>query len=333
MTPEPAWATRAALPHPSDPPTLASMLQFDVHSVSLLTVFALCLAALYVVAVIRVRRQGVRWSTTRTLLFVAGCALIVIVTGTELDAYGEQLFSVFMFQQLTLMIAVPPLLVWGSPGRLLLRAVPHRGLGGLVQRAALGGLRSRWARVLLHPAVTVPIFLMSYYGLYFTGIADNTLRWEGGHVALETAFLAAGVLFHIPVLSDDPLPVRHGHVAGILDIFIEIALHAFFGVIIMMSTRLLLDAFATPPGAWGIDPLADQGVAGGLAWGYGEGPTVLILIYLLHRWFRDDTRRDAARDQLVDRDGDPELDAYNTYLARLNAADPPPTQRADEHTS
>lgn len=187
--------------------------------------------------------------------------------------------------------------------------------------------------MLLHPAVTVPIFLMSYYGLYFTGIADNTLRWEGGHVALETAFLAAGVLFHIPVLSDDPLPVRHGHVAGILDIFIEIALHAFFGVIIMMSTRLLLDAFATPPGAWGIDPLADQGVAGGLAWGYGEGPTVLILIYLLHRWFRDDTRRDAARDQLVDRDGDPELDAYNTYLARLNAADPPPTQRADEHTS
>lgn len=305
--------------HPSDPPSLLGMLQPELHTVPVMAVGAILLAAVYLVAATRLWRDGVRWSVTRTILFLIGCGMVVVVTGTEIDFYGTALFSVFMFQQLTLMIAVPPLLVWGSPGRLLLKATPHSGVGRPIQRLALVSLRSRWARLLLHPAVTIPLFLMSYYGLYFTGIADAMLQRDGGHVVLETAFLAAGVLFHIPVLSDGPLPGRQGHAARLLDVFVEIALHAFFGVIIMMSSRVLLAAFASPPAEWGIDPLADQGVAGGLAWGYGEGPTVLILLVLLHRWFRDDTRLTAARDARIDRDGNPELDAYNAYLAELDA--------------
>lgn len=302
---------------PDDPPTLGSLLIVETHALPVLPTVGILLAVCYLAGAVSLWRRGQRWSITRTGLFLSGCALIVLVTGTQVDSYGTALFSVFMFQQLTLMIAIPPLLVWGSPGRLLLRAVPHRGAGRTIQRAALGALRSPFARITLHPAVTIPLFLMSYYGLYLTGIADAALTTSWGHTALEALFLAAGVLFTIPILSDDPLPVRHGHGARIIDVSIEMALHVFFGVIIMLSSTVLVTAFANPPASWGIAPLEDQGVAGGLAWGYGEGPTVIILLFLLHRWFVDDTRQAKAADARADRDGDPELDAYNDYLEHL----------------
>lgn len=49
---------------------------------------------------------------------------LAAVTGLAIDGYGYRLFSAFMFQHLTLSILVPPLLVLGAPGRLLLRSTP-----------------------------------------------------------------------------------------------------------------------------------------------------------------------------------------------------------------
>tara|TARA_R110001606_G_scaffold157323_1_gene300347 strand:- start:154 stop:915 length:762 start_codon:yes stop_codon:yes gene_type:complete len=243
--------------------------------------------------------------------------IIVIVTGLGVEGYGYVMLSVFMFQQLTLMMLVPPLLILGLPGTLLLRATPHHGLGRFVLRFAFIGLRSRGSRWLLHPVVTVPLFLFFFYGLYLAGLADLILALPFGHLGLELSFLAAGILFTIPILSDDPLPVRMSFPARVLDLTAEVALHAFFGVIVMMSPFLLADSFGTPPPSMGVNPLADQGIAGGLAWSYGEAPTVLMMLYILRRWFHDDTSKAALADRRSDVHGDTELDAYNEYLAEL----------------
>ena len=80
---------------------------------------------LYLLGALRLWRQHRRWSVLRTVSFVSGCAVLAAVTGLAVEDYGEALLSVFMFQQLTLMMAIPPLLVLGSPGALLLRATPH----------------------------------------------------------------------------------------------------------------------------------------------------------------------------------------------------------------
>jgi putative membrane protein len=226
-----------------------------------------------------------------------------------------------MFQQLTLMMAIPPLLVLGSPGTLLLRATPHHGPGLLVLRAAHAGLRSRTARWLLSPWLAVPLYLAAFYGLYLANFADPILSTVTGHTLLEVGFLVAGMLFTIPILSSDPLPVRMSHGGRALDVFAEAALHAFFGVFLMMATTTLIDGFAGPTSALGIDPIEDQRLAGGLAWSYGEAPTLLMLIYVMHRWFRDDTAQAVAADRRADAHGDPELDAYNDYLTRLHQKD------------
>lgn len=251
------------------------------------------------------------------MAFLGGCAVLLVTTGTATEGYGFEMFSVFMFQQLTLMMVVGPLLVLGRPGTLLLHSSPHHGPGRFVLVAARRALRSRWAAAALHPAVTVPLFLLAFWGLYLTDAATVLLGLWTGHTALEVALLVSGVLFAAPVLSRDPLPRTQSHAVRALDVAVEMPLHAFFGVVLMMATTPMVAAFGHPPDAWGVDLLRDQQTAGAVAWSYGELPTLIVLLIVASRWYRAETRSNALRDRRADREGDAELDAYNAYLAGL----------------
>ncbi len=311
----PDWA-------PDTPPDLSSFSAFAPAAPIVLPAVAVVLAVVYSAGALRLWIAQRRWSVGRTILFLCGCLIILAVTATGLEGYGYGMFSVFMFQQLTLMMIVPVFLVLGAPGTLLLRSTPHRFGGQWVLRIALLLLRSRVARVLIHPGFSLPLFLFSFYGLYLGGIADVFLASEFGHVSLEVLFLVAGVLFAVPVLAVDPLPRRQTYVGRILDLFGEMALHAFFGVIIMIAATPLVKAFADPPMAWGVDPVADQQIAGALAWSYGEFPNLVLVLILFHAWYRADTARSRADDDRADREGTPDLDAYNDYLKSLSEARP-----------
>lgn len=309
---------------PTAPPTLETMLAPTLQPVPVLPLLAGTMLMLYLAGAVRLWLSGRRWSVGATFSFVVGCVVLAVVTGAGIEGYGLRLFSAFMFQQLTLMMLVPPLLVLGRPGTLLLRATPHRGPGRWVLVAARRALRSAPSRVALHPAVMVPLFLLAFYGLYLAELADPLLRTWSGHVALELGFLVAGLLFTVPILSSDPLPIRQTHPGRALDLVLEMPLHAFFGVIVMMATAPMVGVFATPPATWEIDALRDQQLAGALAWSYGEAPGLLMLLLIASRWQRSEAERSIARDRRIDRDGgaDAELEQYNAYLARLNGSEP-----------
>lgn len=306
------------------PPTFETFLELNDQPLTPLTVVAILIGTAYLAGSTRLWVKQRHWSPWRTLSFIAGCLLIIAISSTGIDTYGRSLFSVFMFQQLTLMMAVPPLLALGAPGTLLLRAVPHSGAGRPVLRLALFGLRSPFGRALVHPALTVPLFLLSFYGFYLGDLDDAVLQHPAGHTAAQVVFLVSGLIFTVPLIAADPLPRGHGYLTRLIDLFLEMALHAFFGVIVMISARPLVAVFASPPEGWGIDPISDQKIAGALAWSYGEFPTVVMLLFLLSKWFRDDTRRARAADVHADRYGYQELDDYNAYLDKLSRRDAPP---------
>lgn len=302
---------------PVAPPTLATMLAWNPQHVPVLPLVAVGAAVLYCWGVRRVLAAGRPWLWWRTGSFLAGCALLAAVTGLGIEGYGYKLFSAWMFQHLTLSMTVPPLLVLGSPGLLLLRSVSHHGVGRLVLIVALAGLRSRLARILLHPGVMIPLFLFSYYGLYLSPLLDTVGSTWLGHLGIEIFFLATGLLFIIPVLSSGPLPVRQSNIGRFFDIFLEMPLHVFFGVILMMATSPLLALFSDPPPQWEVDPMSDQQIAGALAWSYGEPVAVLIVIIFAVRWNRDETRTVTAKERKIESDGDSELEAYNAFLKGL----------------
>lgn len=200
----------------------------------------------------------------------------------------------------------PILLLLGAPVTLALRALPAAGRGRTGPREVLTWfLHSRLARVLSSPLFTLPLFIASLYGLYFTPLFDLAMRSWLGHEWMLAHFLVTGLLFFWPILGIDPAPRRPSHLLRKLELFIGMPFHAFFGIAVMMSSSLIVGFFAHPPAAWHISPLSDQNTGGGIAWAFSEIPTLLVLMAVLVRWAGSDRRTAARTDRQADWDDAP----------------------------
>jgi putative membrane protein len=293
------------------------LLSWATGPISPVAVIAVLLAAAYLIVFVRAQRRGRGPAIGRAVLFVLGCMLMLAATTTGLETYSRELFSAFMFQQLTLLMIVPPLLILGSPGTVLLRGLPHHGLGGSILRLAICALRSPVAQLILHPLAVVPLLLLPLFGLYFSGAVNVLLSTEAGRTLLQLAFVALGTVVMLPLVTADPLPRRTSYLARLFDAFVEMQIHAAFGLTLMFSSAPLVAAFATPAAEFATNGLRDQQLAGGLVWTYGELPVVVILLVSLIRWQRQDSRKAARVTRDADRLGDTELDDYNAYLQSL----------------
>lgn len=280
------------------------------------------LLALYAAGVIRLARRGDRWPILRGLSFLAGLVLLFAMTCTRLAQYGMYLFSAHMVQHMVLSMAAPLFLLLGAPITLALRALHPAAAGRTGPRELLLTLlHSRFARIVSSPLFTLPLFIASLYGLYFTPLFDALMRSAAGHDFMLVHFLAVGLLFFWPIMGVDPAPHRSPYVIRILELFAAMPFHAFFGVAVMMSSSLITTTFAHPPAAWGVNPASDQSTGGGLAWAFSELPTLIVLLALFVQWSRSDGREARRGDRKADRDGDLELADYNAYLAGLAARD------------
>ncbi|MFJ8361130.1 cytochrome c oxidase assembly protein [Streptomyces sp. NPDC093984] len=275
---------------------------------------------LYGWGVVRLVRRGDKWPAGRTLAYAVGVLIVLLTMCTRLNDYGMVMFSVHMVQHMLISMLAPILILLGAPITLALRALPTAGRGRKGPRELLLMLlHSRYLRIVTHPAFTIPLFIASLYGLYFTPLFDFLMDSKAGHIAMMVHFLAVGLVFFWPIMGVDPGPHRPGHLMRMLELFAGMPFHAFFGIALMMASTPMVDAYRNPPASLGIDALADQTSAGGIAWAFSEVPSVLVLLALLFQWYRSEQRQAKRTDRAADRDGDKELEAYNAYLASLNA--------------
>ncbi|MFG2334493.1 cytochrome c oxidase assembly protein [Streptomyces sp. NPDC048604] len=279
---------------------------------------SLAALGLYGWGVARLRGRGDTWGVGRTVAFVIGVLSIALVTCTKLNDYGMVMFSVHMVQHMVVSMVSPILLLLGAPMTLALRALPVAGRGSLGPRELLLKLlHSRYMRIVTHPAFTIPMFIASLYGLYFTPLFDFLMGSKPGHIAMMVHFLMVGLVFFWPIMGIDPGPHRPGYVMRMLELFAGMPFHAFFGIALMMATEPMVKAYTNPPTSLGVDALTDQNAAGGIAWAFSEIPSVLVLIALVYQWYHSEQRQAVRKDRAADRDGDKELEAYNAYLASL----------------
>lgn len=288
-----------------------TLFQLDVLRISPLAWISVLVLVAYLTGAISLWRRGRGWPVANACSFIVGCVAWFAVTGLSANAYAGELVSVLLFQQITLLVVVPPFLLMGSPGRLVLRATPRRGLGRTVLRVALGAYRSRAAQVLLHPVVAIVVAVLAFPTLYFTDAVSWIMATPGGHLALLAWFLMFGVIGGAPLWALDPLPRSPSFTVRIIDVLIEIQIHAIFGLMLLRSTGPMFQWYADDPTQWGITRALDQAIGGGMVWSYGELPLILVLIVTISKWRKSDIRRAKQRQPQEDAD----LDAYNQYLA------------------
>lgn len=305
------------------PPTPARILldwRFDL----LFGTAAIIFAAVYLVGVIRLRRRGDQWPVGRTFAWMLGCALLLFTTSSGLGRYMPAMFSVHMAAHMLLSMLIPILLVLGAPTTLALRALPVAGKGNPPgpREWLLAGLHSRWSRFFTHPLVATVMFVAGFYGLYFGGIFDAAVSHHAAHVLMNLHFLMSGYLFYWVVIGVDPTPRAVSPLVKIGMVFASIPLHAFFGVILMGTPKLLGERFyRSLQLPWHTDLLGDQHLGGSIAWAAGEVPLVVVMLALLIQWQRSDRRTATRLDRAAERDHDADMAAYNAMLAELARRD------------
>ena len=195
----------------------------------------------YLAGVLRLHRRGDRWPIHRTVFWVFGVLLLVWVTSGALNAYQDYLFSVHMMGHMLLSMAIPLLLVSGAPITLALRAIEKRDDGTRGGREwIIWAVHSPFARVVTHPFVAAGIFIGSLWAFYFTDLFRWSMYEHLGHEWMIAHFLISGYLFVMSLIGADPVPYRLPYPGRLITLIAVMALHAFFGIAIMMQTGLMV---------------------------------------------------------------------------------------------
>ena len=305
------------------PPTPARVLldwRFDL----IFGTAAIVFAVLYLAGVRRLRRRGDAWPPGRTVAWLLGCLTLLFVTSSGLGRYMPAMFSMHMVAHMLLSMLVPILLVLGGPVGLALRALPAAARGDPpgMREWLLAALHSRLSRFLTNPVVATVLFVAGFYGLYLGGLFDTAVGSHMGHVVMNVHFLVSGYLFYWVVIGVDPTPRPIPPLAKVAVVFASLPLHAFFGVVLMSTQKVLGESFYRSLHlSWHTDLLGDQRLGGGIAWAAGEIPLVVVMIALLVQWSRSDQRTATRLDRAADRDEDADLAAYNAMLAELARRD------------
>lgn len=307
------------------PPTVARILldwRFDL----IFGTAAIVFAALYVAGLVRLRRRGDKWPPGRTFSWLLGCLALLFVTSSGVGRYMPAMFSMHMVVHMCLSMLVPTLLALGAPVTLALRALPAAGRDEPpgMREWLLAALHSRFSRFLTNPVVATVLFVAGFYGLYLSNLFDTTASSHAGHLAMNLHFLLSGYLFYWVVIGVDPTPRPIPPLAKVAVVFASLPLHAFFGVVLMGTKKVLgADYYRSLGLSWHTDLLGDQRLGGGIAWSAGEFPLVIVMLALLVQWARSDRRTAKRLDRAADRDDDAELAAYNAMLSRLARGETP----------
>jgi cytochrome c oxidase assembly factor CtaG len=200
----------------------------------------LALTAAYALAVRR--HPAPPW---RVAAFGAGLALLLVAAVTPLESLAFHLLTAHLLQNVVLAEWAPALLVLAIPP----------ALAGEVA-ARLPG-----ARVLLHPAFALPVWVATYFLWHLPPAYDAALRHPHTLLHLEHAcYLAAGLLLWWPVLQEAPHRLSYQLRAGYL--FAAFVLASPLGLLLALLPDPVYGWYEGGFERWGLTALEDQQIAG-----------------------------------------------------------------------
>lgn len=283
-----------------------------------LFVLTVWVVGLYALGVRTLQARGDKWPVGRSVAFAAGMGLFVFATSSGLAAYDTTLLSVHMVQHMVLSMPVPLLIALSAPVTLALRALPLR-----LRRILLAVLHSRFAKVLSFPPLTLLLFVLSPWLLYFTSWYDATLRSTYIHEMMHVHLVLVGSLFYWPLVGVDPVPGRVAYPFRVLLTLLTLPFHAFLGVTIMGQTTIIGESWYAalrqgPMGEWLPTMAEDQHLAGGILWATGDLVGVMLFLVLFAQWVKSSIAEAKREDRRLD------------LLEARSAPDlPPPTGARD----
>jgi cytochrome c oxidase assembly factor CtaG len=265
-----------------------------------LFVITVWVTGMYLLGVWTLRSRGDQWHLGRTLAFVVGgMGSFYFATSSGLAAYDDTLLSAHMVQHMILGMIVPVFLALGAPVTLALRTLRKRPRSWL-----LAALHSRVAKVLTFGPLTLALYVVSPWALYFSGWYTATLHSSFQHEMMHVHLVVVGSLFFWPLIGIDPLPGRMAYPFRLVMIVLTLPFHAFLGVTIMSQSDLIGGDWYPNlhrTMSWLPDPADDQHLAGGILWAAGDLVGLLFFGVLFVQWVRSSMQEARREDRRLDR--------------------------------
>ncbi len=228
----------------------------------------------------------------RSWLFLGGLAALSVALLSPIEAYEGSLFSVHMIQHMLLELVAAPLLLAGAPITLALRVASSS-----VRRWLLAVLQSRVVHVVSFPVIAWVLFAAVNWGWHFSALYDQALENQALHYFQHATFLGAALLFWWPIVRADPSPWRLPHPVRLLYLFLALPQNSFLGVALMSAPTVLYPHYVTNPRGWGLSPIEDQALGGGIMWVVGDLFFLAAMMLVVMSWMRHEDRRTERLDR------------------------------------
>ena len=251
-------------------------------------ILVLAAAAAYACRAWSLRARGRPVPGWKIGCYAGGLAVVLAALESPIDTIGEErLFWVHMVQHVLIGDVAPFLVVLGLSGPLLRPVLALPGVYRL--------------RVLAHPVAALPLWAANLAVWHVPRFYDAALAHPAVHALQHGLFFTCGALVWAALLEPLPGPQWFGagpkalYLAGMW--FFSLA----FSQVFLWSGSPFYRPYVHAPRTWGISPLADQRLGGGVMLVEGSFVMLAVLVWLLLRWLRETE----ARQRLLDAGADP----------------------------
>ena len=264
----------------------ASLLtSWSVEPATLVT--AAILATAYTLRARTLARRGQPVPGWRVAIFSTGIALMVLVIASPIDAVGEDdLFTLHMTQHLLLGDIIPMCLLAGTTGPLL--------------QPLLARLPVKELRALATPYAALPIWAFNL-GLWFLpGMFDAAEQHTSIHMVFHLSLLTAGTIMWLPVFETLPAPEWFGTGAKLGYILVVRGVGMIFANVLVWASSPFYEPYKSGGSHYGISPLADQQLAGGVMLLYDSLLTLVAIAWLFLRMAQESEARQTLLERGLD---------------------------------
>jgi putative membrane protein len=231
------------------------------------------LGGLYVAALRRGSAQGLRVEPANVVSFFAGLAVLLgSLTGPIHDLSDYYLFSAHMVQHLLLVFAMPPLLLYGTPGWMLSPLLRHP----LVQR--LG-------RRVTRPSGAFATFNLVLVAWHLPPLYNLAMEHHGVHIVQHLMIMVVAVILWWPVLSPSVELPRAPYPVQMLYLFVVGLPMVVVAIFITMAESVLYPYYVAAPRVWEpLTPHIDQHLGGLIMWIPGGLVFLIAISVVFFRW-------------------------------------------------
>ena len=200
----------------------------------------------------------------RLAAFIGGLFLVWTTIGSQLAILDHQSLTIHMLKHLLLMTVAAPLILAGAPVFPLVCGLPKLFIK---RHPPFAGLPARWLeRCLDHPVLSWLAGTAAVLGWHL----PVAFQWGMGshwvHGLEDVSFLAAGLLFWLPIVHPSPTASRSPQWSIAFYLFLATLPCDILSAFLVFCNRLVYPFYRSTPRLFSMGPLQDQECAGALMW-------------------------------------------------------------------